>query len=83
MTKHRTTISLTPEARAGLESLFAALGWEGQRGAVLNAGLERLGLMAFDDWSAIVPVIEEAEYQADLRDAILSREASEMRRADE
>ena len=46
MTKHRTTISLTPEARTGLESLFAALGWEGQRGAVLNAGLERLGLMA-------------------------------------
>ena len=63
MSKHRTTISLSTEAREGLEALFAALGWEGQRGAVLNSGLERLGLMASGALGDTVEALEKIKQE--------------------
>ena len=59
--KHRTTIALSPAARHGLESLFTALDWQGQRGAVLNAGLERVGLMASVSLQDTVEALEEVK----------------------
>ena len=69
MSKHRTTIALSTEAREGLESLFTALGWEGQRGAVLNAGLERLGLMASGHLGDTAEALALVEFNIDFHEA--------------